>query len=38
MLAKDPSGKERVDVILQAKDADNPALRSLMANGQARIL
>ena len=37
MMAQDPSGNKRVDVILQAKDADNAALRSLMASGQARV-
>ncbi len=37
MMAEDPSGKKRVDVIIQAKDADNAALRSLMASGQARV-
>ena len=37
MMAQDPSGKKRVDVIIQAKDADNAALRALMADGQARV-
>ncbi|MBK8304044.1 MAG: hypothetical protein IPK98_11825 [Chloracidobacterium sp.] len=37
MMAQDPSGNKRVDVILQAKDADNAAFRSLLASGQARI-
>ncbi len=37
MMANDPSGNTRVDVILQAKDADNVELRSLLASGQARI-
>jgi subtilisin family serine protease len=37
MMASDPSGATRIDVIIQAKDADNSALRSLMASGQARI-
>jgi len=37
MMAEDPSGKKRVDVILQAKDADNSALRSLLASGQAHV-
>ena len=37
MMANDPSGITRVDVILQAKDADNVALRSLLASGEARI-
>ena len=37
MMAKDPSGKTRVEVILQAKDANNEALRSLLASGTARI-
>ena len=34
MMAKDPSGKKRVDVIIQAKNADNAALRSIMADGR----
>lgn len=29
MMQKDPSGKTRIDVILQAKNADNPALRAV---------
>ncbi len=37
MMANDPSGKTRVDVILQAKDADSPVLRTLFAQGNARI-
>ena len=37
MMAKDPSGKKRVNVILQAKDADNAALRSMIASGQAHV-
>src|SRR5258706_4864790 len=37
MMAKDPRGRTRVDVIIQAKDADNAALRSLMATGQAHV-
>ena len=37
MMAQDPSGKKRVDVIIQAKDADNAALRALMADGSARV-
>ncbi len=31
------SENTRVDAIIQAKDADNPALRSLMASGEARV-
>src|SRR6185369_4939451 len=38
LMAQDPSGKKRVDVILQAKNADNPVLRSMLADGQARII
>ncbi len=38
MMKDDPSGKKRVDVIIQAKDADNATFRALMASGQARIL
>ena len=37
MMAQDPSGKKRVDVILQAKDAENAALRSILDDGHARI-
>jgi serine protease AprX len=37
MMAKDPSGKKRVNVILQAKDADNAAFRAMLASGDARI-
>ena len=38
MMAKDPSGRTRVDVILQARDADNAALRAMMADGSARVI
>ena len=38
LMAQDPSGKKRVEVILQAKDADNPALRALLQDGIARIV
>ena len=37
MMANDPTGKTRVDVIIQAKDADNAALRSLLKSGEARV-
>ncbi|MGB7209446.1 MAG: hypothetical protein WBD27_12350, partial [Pyrinomonadaceae bacterium] len=37
MMAQDPTGSRRIDVILQARDADNAALRSLLASGEARI-
>ncbi|HEX9962415.1 MAG TPA: hypothetical protein VGB00_15880, partial [Pyrinomonadaceae bacterium] len=37
MMAEDASGNKRVDVILQAKDADSPVLRALMAQGKARL-
>ena len=37
MMAKDPTGKKRVDVILQARDADNAELRSMIASGQAQV-
>ena len=37
MMAQDPNGSKRVDVIIQAKNADNAALRSLMATGEARV-
>ena len=37
MMAEDPTGKRRIDVILQAKDANNAALRSLLNSGEARI-
>lgn len=36
-MANDPSGKTRVDVIIQAKDADNAALRSLLKSGEAHV-
>jgi subtilisin family serine protease len=38
MMQKDPSGNKHVDVILQAKNAENPVLRSLLADGRARIM
>jgi subtilisin family serine protease len=38
MMAADPTGRKRLDVIIQAKDADNAALRSLLADGRARIM
>jgi hypothetical protein len=37
MMADDPSGNRRVDVILQARDADNASLRALLSSGTARI-
>jgi serine protease AprX len=37
MMANDPSGSTRLDVIIQAKDANDQVLRDLMASGQARI-
>ena len=37
MMEKDPTGKKRVEVIIQAKEADNAALRALLKNGQARL-
>lgn len=37
MMAKDPAGTTRTDVIIQAKDADNPAFRSLLTNGGAKV-
>jgi subtilisin family serine protease len=37
MMSQDPTGAKRVDTILQARDADNAALRTLLANGSARI-
>jgi ATP-dependent Clp protease ATP-binding subunit ClpA len=36
MIAADPS--KRIDVIVQADNADNAAFRALLANGQARIV
>jgi hypothetical protein len=38
MMKEDPSGKKRIDVIVQAKDADNSSLQALIANGDARIV
>jgi len=37
MMANDPSGNTRLDVIMQAKNADNQMLRDLIASGQAHI-
>jgi len=37
MMEKDPTGRTRVDTILQAKDADSSVLRSLLASGQANV-
>ncbi|MDQ6788261.1 MAG: S8 family serine peptidase, partial [Acidobacteriota bacterium] len=37
MMANDPTGKSRADVIIQAKDANSPALRSLMAQNGVRL-
>ena len=37
MMANDPTGKKRVDVILQAKDAENPSLRAIMAENGVRL-
>ena len=37
MMANDPTGKKRVEVIVQAKEADNAALRALLKSGQARL-
>ncbi|MBK8147727.1 MAG: hypothetical protein IPK58_05795 [Acidobacteria bacterium] len=37
MMANDPTGKRRVDVIVQAKDADDPSLRALLSSGKARL-
>ncbi|HVF31007.1 MAG TPA: S8 family serine peptidase, partial [Pyrinomonadaceae bacterium] len=37
MMNEDASGKKRVDVIVQAKDADNPSLRALFESGEATI-
>ncbi|MGH7782370.1 MAG: hypothetical protein ACREO5_00775, partial [Candidatus Binatia bacterium] len=37
MMAQDSTGKKRIDVIIQAKNAENPVLRSLLADGNARI-
>ena len=37
MMAQDPSGKKRVNVILQAKDADNASFRAMLASGDAQI-
>jgi hypothetical protein len=37
MMAKDPSGEKRVDVIIQAKDAESADLRAMMREGKARL-
>ena len=37
MMADDPTGKKRVEVIIQAKEAENAALRALLKSGQARL-
>src|SRR5688500_1272103 len=37
MMAQDPSGKKRVQVIIQAKDADNQSLRAIMTANGARL-
>ena len=34
MMAADPTGETRVDVIIQAKDADDRAMRSMVAAGE----
>jgi hypothetical protein len=38
MMAADPSGQTRHDVILQARDADSASLRAMLAEGDARIV
>ena len=38
MMKQDPSGTRRVNVILQARDADNAALRALLNEGSANII
>ena len=37
MMENDPSGKKRVDVIIQAKDANNASLRAIMAENGVRL-
>src|ERR1035437_3603537 len=37
MMQRDPSGRTRVDVIVQAKDADNASLRAMLADGRAHV-
>ncbi|HEX2640010.1 MAG TPA: S8 family serine peptidase, partial [Pyrinomonadaceae bacterium] len=37
MMSDDASGETRVDVILQAKNADDQALRALLASGKATV-
>ena len=37
MMANDPTGSKRVDIIIQAKDAENAALRELVNEGKARL-
>ena len=36
MMANDPTGKKRVDLIIQSKDADSEVLREIMARNRAR--
>ena len=38
MMEDDPSGARRVDVILQARSADNASLRAFLNSGEARII
>ena len=37
MMENDPTGKKRVEVIIQAKDAENAVLRTMMREGKARL-
>ena len=37
MMANDPTGNKRVDVIVQAKDANNASLRAIMAENGVRL-
>ena len=38
MMNEDPTGKKRIDVIVQAKDADNQSFRALIDSGNATIV
>lgn len=37
MMGRDTTGNERADVILQAKDAENPVFRRIMADNNVRL-
>ena len=37
MMADDPTGNTRIEAIVQAKSVDDPALRSILADGSAKV-